>query len=165
LKILGFIARLKRIVVIIYKNQLISIIKTHAMHLNEELSLILRLALATFIGFSIGLERQRNGRIAGIRTFATMALGTALFTLLSIHFSPEGFNTTIIAAIIIAVGFISSKMLVLENNQYDFSNIVALWVTAAISMCTAFGMYTIAGATGFLLLLIYLLKDVFEPKQ
>ncbi len=135
------------------------------MHLNEDLTLVLRLAIATCIGFAIGLERQRNGKIAGIRTFATMALGTALFTLLSIHFSAEGFNTTIIAAIIIAIGFVSSKMTTVENGVPDFSNIVALWVTGAISMCVAFGMYTIACTTGFLLLLIYLLKDVFEPKK
>jgi len=47
--------------------------------------LILRLLLAAGLGGSIGLERERAHKVAGLRTHALVALGAALLSLISIY--------------------------------------------------------------------------------
>jgi putative Mg2+ transporter-C (MgtC) family protein len=135
------------------------------MNLNLDLEIIyvLRAALATVFGILIGLERQKNGRVAGIRTFATIALGTAVFTIMALQINGGVVNNNIIAAIVIGAGVLSAKMLVIEHGvEQDFSNIAAVWTTAAISVCLALGLYVLGGAAAALMLLIFWFKDLFN---
>ncbi|HNF48644.1 MAG TPA: MgtC/SapB family protein [Chitinophagales bacterium] len=138
------------------------------MQLNPEFTPLIRLVVATVIGVMIGLERQKNGKIAGIRTFGTLALGTAAICIFALKMQgmANGMEWVIIASIIIAIGFISARMFIIDsgNGVQDFSNITAIWCTAAISILISFGFYTLGGITAFLLLLIFLLKDVYEKK-
>jgi putative Mg2+ transporter-C (MgtC) family protein len=50
------------------------------MSLTDELQLALKLLLAFFLGAVIGYDRERDGVSAGIRTYAAVCLGSALFT-------------------------------------------------------------------------------------
>lgn len=131
-----------------------------------EFHMLGRLLLATFLGLCIGIERQYHGRVAGIRTFSSIALGTSLLTIFNLHFFPSEHSSTINAAIIIGLALVSARTnLAWGNNEedhQDFSNIVALWSTGAIAICTAYGLYILAAGAAFLLLAIYLLKDFFE---
>lgn len=132
-----------------------------------EFHLLGRLLLATFLGLCIGIERQYHGRVAGIRTFSSIALGTALLTIFNLHFFSSEYSATINAAIIIGLALVSARTNLSwgNNNEYDhqdFSNIVALWSTGGIAICTAYGLYILAAGAAFLLLTIYLLKDFFE---
>jgi putative Mg2+ transporter-C (MgtC) family protein len=54
------------------------------MVLTFEAEMVLRLILAAFLGFLIGLQRAFSGQPAGERTHALVALGSATFALLSI---------------------------------------------------------------------------------
>lgn len=133
------------------------------LNLNVELIMVLRAALATIFGILIGIERQRNGKIAGIRTFATIALGTAVFTLMATQMNNGVLDGSIIAAIIIGAGLLSAKMLVIEHGvEQDFSNIAAVWATAAIAVCLALGLYVLGGAAATFLLAIYWFKDLYN---
>ncbi len=128
-----------------------------------ELTMLLRLSIATVFGLLIGIERQRHGKIAGIRTFATLALGTALFTLLATQVGATQYDASIVAATIIGVGLLASKMTVttIENEQ-DFSNVAAIWATAAISVAVALGLYFLSGTAAVLLLIIFWFKDLYN---
>lgn len=131
-----------------------------------ELHFILRMALATFLGLCIGIERQRFGKIAGIRTYSTMALATSLFTLMAIKLFPSEQTPIIIAAIIISAGLVSARTYVVDQNKVqDFSNIVALWATTAIAVAVSYGMYIVGATAAFLLIAIYILKDFIEPQK
>jgi putative Mg2+ transporter-C (MgtC) family protein len=130
--------------------------------LNIELAMVLRTTLATIFGVLIGLERQKNGRVAGIRTFSILALGTAVFTLMATQVSNGEINAIIIAAIIIGTGLISARMLIIDHGaEQDFSNISAVWATAAISVCLALGLYVLGGTAATLMLLIFWFKDLY----
>ncbi len=130
-----------------------------------ELTIIARVAIATAVGLGIGMERHQNGKIAGVRTYSTLALGTALLTSLALHFFPQELQVYIIAAIIIGLAVVSSKISVIENDgRPEFSNMVALWTTGAIAITIAFGMTILGLGAAFLLLAIYLIKDLIEDK-
>ncbi len=53
--------------------------------LNLQVDLALRLVIAAAIGAAIGAEREIHGHPAGIRTHMLVSLGSAMFTVLSIH--------------------------------------------------------------------------------
>ena len=63
--------------------------------------LTLRLALAAGLGAAIGLEREFRRKPAGLRTNMLIALGSALFTILSIHLGQAGGNPDRLAALIV----------------------------------------------------------------
>ncbi len=132
-------------------------------HINAELIMVLRTALATLFGILIGMERQKNGKVAGIRTFATIALGTAVLTLMAAQISVGEINGNVLAAIIIGVGLLASKMIVKEiDSEQDFSNVAAVWATAAIAICMALGLYVLGGTAATLMLVIFWFKDLYN---
>ncbi len=49
-----------------------------------ELELFGKVLLAGLLGFVVGLERELIGSAAGDRTFSLVAIGSALFTVLSV---------------------------------------------------------------------------------
>ncbi len=131
-----------------------------------ELTIIGRVAIATAVGLGIGLERHQNGKIAGVRTYSTIALATALLTVLGIHFFAPEQQVYLLAATVIGLAVVSSKISVIDNDgRPEFSNMVALWATGAIAMAIAYGMYILGAGTAFILLAIYLIKDFIEEKQ
>jgi putative Mg2+ transporter-C (MgtC) family protein len=48
-------------------------------------TLLFRLALALVLGGLVGLEREHHAHTAGLRTNALVALGSALFMLISLY--------------------------------------------------------------------------------
>ena len=48
-------------------------------------SIIFRLTVALLVGCAIGINRQQNGRPAGIKTFALVSLGAALFVMIPLQ--------------------------------------------------------------------------------
>src|SRR5438128_8695693 len=48
-------------------------------------AVVVRLLAALLLGGAIGLEREVSGQPAGLRTHITVALGAALFGLISVH--------------------------------------------------------------------------------
>jgi putative Mg2+ transporter-C (MgtC) family protein len=52
------------------------------------LEIVGRLLMATFFGAAIGINRERHGKPAGLRTHALVALGGALFTVIALLLSP-----------------------------------------------------------------------------
>jgi len=131
-----------------------------------ELQIIGKIALAALLGLFIGIERHANGKIAGVRTFSTLALGTALFTILGAQLFTGQDQVIFLAAMIIGTGIIASKISVIDNDGVpEFSNMVALWTTAAISIAISYGYYILGSGVAFLLLAIYLIKDLFETRS
>ena len=72
---------------------------------------IIRLLLATFLGGLIGAEREYSGHPAGLRTNILVAVGSCLFTILSIKAFPlsgTAQDTARVAAqVVTGVGFLA----------------------------------------------------------
>jgi putative Mg2+ transporter-C (MgtC) family protein len=126
--------------------------------------LLLRIGLAALLGGAIGLERELRDREAGLRTHLLVAVGAALFTMVSAyawtdwHFSNrEGivFDPTRIAAqIVTGIGFLGAGAIIRQGlSVRGLTTAATLWVVAAIGMASGVGYYEAAVATTALVLL------------
>lgn len=55
------------------------------MDVENEFMIVLKLLIAFVLGAAVGLDRERHGSSAGIRTYAAVCLGAALFTAIGEH--------------------------------------------------------------------------------
>lgn len=121
-----------------------------------------QLLLALILGALLGVERSYLGKSAGTRTFSLIAVGSALFTIISLNaFSSERFLTTsydpsrIAAQIIAAVGFISMAVVIHKGSDVEgITTAVGIWIAAGIGMAVGVKFYGLALVTTIISLLI-----------
>jgi putative Mg2+ transporter-C (MgtC) family protein len=124
---------------------------------------ILRLLVAAVLAGAIGAEREIREREAGFRTHQLVAVGAALFTLVSAYawrdfsFStPRGvvFDPTRIAAqIVTGVGFLGAGAIIRQGlSVRGLTTAATLWAVAAIGVASGAGYYTAAVATTVIVL-------------
>ena len=114
-----------------------------------------RLLFAAFLGGIVGLERELNHRPAGIRTNMLIALGAALFTIVSFQMASSftGDHTRIAAQIIPGIGFIGAGVVIRERGTVTgITSPATLFVVASIGMAVGAGHYV----TGFFTTLMLL---------
>jgi putative Mg2+ transporter-C (MgtC) family protein len=113
-----------------------------------------RVALALMFGSIIGIERQWRARMAGLRTNALVATGTALFVLVTPLLGRTASNTTQIAAYVVSgIGFLAGGVIFKERLSITGLNTAAtMWCTAAIGVLVGFG-FLMQAAIGVLAVL------------
>jgi putative Mg2+ transporter-C (MgtC) family protein len=127
------------------------------------IEILIRVGLAAILGGAIGLEREIRDREAGLRTHMLVAVGSALFTLISAYawtdfnFStPEGvvFDPTRIAAqIVTGIGFLGAGAIIRQGlSVRGLTTAATLWVVAAIGMAVGTGYYAVAVGASVLVL-------------
>lgn len=106
----------------------------------------LRLLAATFIGALIGYERELRGKNAGVRTHILVALGAAVFMLISLY----GFTgavkfdaARVAAGVVGGLGFLGGGIILKTKRVSGLTTAAGIWVTGAIGMCFGCGMYEI----------------------
>jgi putative Mg2+ transporter-C (MgtC) family protein len=103
--------------------------------------IIYRFFLAAFLGAFIGLERSLFKKQAGLRTFALVALGSALFAYLGSVLEPSN-PTRVLANLVVGVGFLGAGLIFLhEEKVIGLTTAAALWVTTAIGASIGLGYY------------------------
>lgn len=127
---------------------------------------ILNLVIAAFLGGLIGLEREAGRRPAGLRTNMLVAVGSALFTTLSLHAFPGiGDKGRIAAQIVSGIGFLGAGTLWRSQDAVKgLTTAASLWTVAAIGMAAGAGMGMLALASTILVLLILTLLQRVERK-
>ena len=124
---------------------------------------LLRLALAALLGGLIGVEREIREREAGLRTHLLVALGSALFTIVSAYgfhaFLASGQSvvradpTRIAAQIVTGIGFLGAGAIIRQGLSIrDLTTAATLWVVAAIGLASGAGYYSAAVITTGLVL-------------
>lgn len=127
---------------------------------------ILRITVAGLLGGIIGMDRTYRAKEAGFRTHFLVALGSAIFMLLSQY----GFTdllanirragvdlrldpSRIAAQVVSGIGFIGAGTIIFQKHAVrGLTTAAGLWVTAAIGMTCATGMFALAGVTTALVL-------------
>ena len=125
-----------------------------------------KLALAAFLGALIGFERWYRAKPAGIRTHALVALGSALFTVLSVTgFGGFADPSRIASQVVVGVGFIGAGIIFLRGTSVQgLTTAAGVWVSAAIGMAVGLGFYQVGVYAAALVLSIVFLIGIFEQK-
>jgi putative Mg2+ transporter-C (MgtC) family protein len=133
--------------------------------MNQELEIILRLLLATFLGAVVGLQREISGKEAGLRTNMLICLGSALFTVLSVYAFPGSDPSRIAAGIATGLGFIGAGVILHRGGGevIGLTSAATIWAVAAIGMAAGAGMYYIAPGATVLVSITLLLPHVKKP--
>lgn len=117
------------------------------MTFNEEIQLVVKLLLAFVLGAVIGLDRERDGVSAGIRTYAAVCLGAALFTDIGENMRDIAASSRIISTIVSGVGFLGAGIIYKnekKNSSSGLTTAATIWCTAGIGVAVGMDMYLIA---------------------
>src|SRR3954468_1706572 len=100
----------------------------------KAIDFILRLTLPAALGAAIGLEREMRQKPAGLRTNMLIAVGSALFSLISIRLAPDNGSADRIAAnIVTGVGFLGGGAILRSGREVlGMTTAATIWVNAAI---------------------------------
>jgi putative Mg2+ transporter-C (MgtC) family protein len=124
---------------------------------------ILRLLVAAGLGALLGLEREFRHKPAGLRTNILIALGSALFTALSIRLAViSGTPDRIAAQVVTGVGFLGGGAILRSGrNVHGMTTAATIWVNAAIGMAAGSGAFGMAAAgTGIALAVLLMLPPI-----
>ena len=120
--------------------------------------ILLRVSLAGALGAAIGIERELRDREAGLRTHLLVAVGSALFTLVSAYGFRDfdygagtGFTldpTRIAAQIVTGIGFLGAGAIIRQGiSVRGLTTAATLWIVAAIGLASGAGYYSAAVIT------------------
>ncbi|WP_026922677.1 MgtC/SapB family protein [Glycomyces arizonensis] len=125
----------------------------------EQLGLM---ALAMVLGVLVGAEREYQGKAAGMRTHALIAVGAALFVTAGrfgfgdVPAGTPGVDPARIAAQVVAgVGFLGAGVIFIQRNLvFGMTTAASIWVTTAIGMACAAGLPLLAAVVTVLQLAV-----------
>jgi len=121
-----------------------------------------RLLMATFFGAAIGINRERQGKPAGLRTHALVALGGALFTIIALLLSPGDASATarVLQGVTAGIGFIGAGVIMRRPETQDVQGLTtaaAIWIVSAIGVAVGAGLWRtslVALALGLFILIV-----------
>lgn len=125
----------------------------------QELYLLIPIVVSMIIGVVLGLQRVHWGKAAGPRTYAIVAVGSTLFTLLSLQ--AFGTDTARVAAgIVTGIGFLGAGMILQRDDHIEgLTTAAGMWMVAAIGMAIGCGYYVLGIATTLIVLLLLMLHE------
>lgn len=134
---------------------------------------VLRLFVAACLGGAVGVEREYHAKEAGFRTHILVALGSALFMILSqygfdsflgktsVSFDPS----RIASQVVTGIGFLGAGTIIIQRHFIrGLTTAAGLWVTAAIGLACGGGMYFVAIITTCFTLLSLIFMNIFIKK-
>ncbi|NCB62767.1 MAG: MgtC/SapB family protein [Clostridia bacterium] len=121
-----------------------------------QLEYLLRLVLSAILGAAIGVEREKRGKEAGIRTHLIVTLASCLMMLVSKY----GFNdvlglnnvgldpSRVAAGIVSGVGFLGAGIIFVRGRAVNgLTTAAGIWATVGVGMAVGAGMYVVSIAT------------------
>lgn len=119
---------------------------------------IIRLIAAALLGAVIGVERERAGKAAGLRTHVLVTLGTCVFVLAGSGYgmSSDGLSR-LIQGIITGIGFIGAGSILKLNEEQQVQGLTTsagIWIAAAIGVAVGLGSLGLAILATVLTLII-----------
>lgn len=110
-----------------------------------------RVLIAAALGALLGLEREWRGKEAGLRTNTLIAVGAALFTVMSTTFS--GDPGRVAAQVVTGVGFLGAGAIMRTGgNVQGLTTAAMIWANAAIGLACGAGHIRLAAAATLIVL-------------
>lgn len=116
--------------------------------LEQATRITLRLVLAALLGGLLGYERETKGKAAGVRTHMLVAMGAALFVLVSQQSGiAQADISRVLQGIIAGVGFLGAGTILKAHDEtrvQGLTTAAGIWLTAAIGVAAGMGRETTA---------------------
>ncbi|HEY0885235.1 MAG TPA: MgtC/SapB family protein [Ramlibacter sp.] len=119
--------------------------------------LAVRLLVAAFLGGILGLQRERHGKAAGVRTHMLVALGAALFVLVPQQWGMnEEDLSRVIQGVVAGVGFLCAGSILKSDDDHvrGLTTAAGIWLTAAMGVAAGLGREMTAALSALLALAI-----------
>ena len=120
---------------------------------------IIRVIAAVILGGILGIQRERAGKPAGLRTHMIVCLGTAVVVLACLASSMDMSGLSrVVQGIVTGIGFIGAGSILKLSEQREIRGLTTaagLWMTAAIGVAVGLGSLGVAligTATTFIVL-------------
>jgi len=125
--------------------------------------IVIRIVVAVLLGAIVGAEREYHNKSAGFRTMIMIALGSALFTVLSLQIYEEypvvSDPTRIISYIVSGIGFLGAGAILKEGVSIrGMTTAASVWLVAALGIGAGAGEFEVIflGAVAALVALLFL---------
>ncbi|APW37687.1 methyltransferase [Rhodoferax koreense] len=122
---------------------------------------MLRLLLAALLGGLLGVERESHGKAAGVRTHMLVAMGSALFVLVSQQAGMlEADLSRVVQGVVAGVGFLGAGAILKldgEEKVKGLTTAAGIWLTAAIGVAAGMGREATAVLSTLLALAVFAL--------
>ena len=131
---------------------------------------ISRMIAATLLGAIVGIQREKAGKPAGLRTHMLVCLGTAVFVLAcsGVGMSLDAVSR-VIQGIVTGIGFIGAGSILKLNEERDIQGLTTaagVWMTAAIGVAVGLGSLGVALlSTVFTLIILALAGRLDIPRE
>ncbi len=136
-----------------------------------ETALFTKLVFAMVCGILLGTERVISHKAAGMRTYALVSMGAALFIIAGdiaikkyIGMGLTAINPLYIAAAIVTgIGFMGAGVIIFRDKSVTgLTTASSLWIAAGIGLACGYGFFRLAGIVTLLTLFILLVLWRFE---
>ena len=138
----------------------------------NNLDLIIKLALALFLGMCLGIERVVAGKIAGMRTYGLVTMGSALFTIVGVV-AAGGYESSVAlresirltSQIIPGIGFVGAGLIIFNGARVSgVTTAAGIWVAAGVGAATGYGLYLLAIVTTIFALITFTILWYVEDR-
>src|SRR5688572_27421702 len=130
-----------------------------------DFDLITRLCLSALLGGILGLEREWRHKDAGLRTNILIAMGSTLFTVMSIDLSAGsgGDSTRLASGIVTGIGFLGAGAIMRTGAGIKgLTTAAMIWVNAAVGVAVGGGEYRVAIIATVVAVVVLVLLDPVE---
>lgn len=135
------------------------------MDIRTELIIVSKLILSFVLGAFIGLDRERHGMDAGIRTYAAVCIGATLFTAIAEHLVDDVTAASrVIANIVTGIGFLGAGIIYRNGSSgtsRGLTTAATVWCTSAVGVAVGLNMFIIAIVSS---LALYFLLSLHHQK-
>lgn len=111
--------------------------------MGELTRLCARLLLAAVLGGLLGIDREKKGKAAGVKTHMLVALGSAIFMIIPLQVGVGMAELTrVMQGLVTGVGFLGAGMILKGNSEESVKGLTTaagIWMTSAIGMTAGLG--------------------------
>ena len=130
---------------------------------------LLRMVVAVLLGGLIGIQREKTGKPAGVRTHMLVCLATAVVVLacsgMGMAYDAQ---SRVIQGIVTGIGFIGAGSILKLSEERDIQGLTTaagLWLTAAIGIACGVGTIGIALITAVVTVVLLALAGLIEKRE
>ena len=130
---------------------------------------VIRVIMAILLGAIVGLQRERAGKPAGLRTHILVSLGTAVVVLAcsAATMSLDGLSR-VIQGIVTGIGFVGAGSILKLSEEREIKGLTTaagLWLTGAVGIAAGLGEIGVAIIGTILTVIVLSLVGVIESRH